>query len=655
MKHFNFLSTAKKLIVASAVLFGLSATAQTKTVYEIIADSPDHNTLEAAINAANLQGTLNTATATYTVFAPTDNAFAAFLNEVELTAEELLADEDLANILLYHVLGSSVQSGDLTNATFATTLEGDSAFVSLLTTGNFIDQAEITTADIAATNGIVHVINDVLLAQNSIVDVAVTNNFSILTQAVVTAELAPTLVDPLAGLTVFAPTDAAFQGLLSDLEITAEELLQREDLKDILLYHVVSGVIESGDLENGLYATTVQGDSSIISVIDGEGYVDQAMVTAFDVTADNGIVHVIDDVILPQNSLVDVAVSNGFSILTEAVVTAGLVPALVDPLSELTVFAPTDAAFVNLLEELELTAEELLASPDLANILLYHVLDAKVMATSVTNGLIATPLNEDNTLKFTIKGNGDVFVNQAEISGFDVEADNGVVHVLSAVVLANKTVVDVAIDNDFTTLVQAVVAAELVPALSNPFAKFTVFAPTNEAFADLGETLTELLEDPTGDLADILLYHVLGAEVASTDLTNGQIAETLLAGESITVDLTDGVKINTSTVALANVTSDNGIVHVIDKVLLPNSITSINDITLTLVELFPNPTTEYITVTTPESGLSFSITNEAGLNVMNGTLTNGKNTLPVNSLGEGVHFITLTTNEVSKTLKFVKK
>ena len=618
-----------------------------------VAVSNGFSILTQAVVTAELAPALLNPYAPLTVFAPTDAAFVAFLDEVGLSAEDLLADEDLADILLYHVLGGVVESGDLSNGTFATTLNGDSAFVSLLSSGVFIDQAQVTTPDVAADNGVIHIVNDVILPQNSIIDVAVTNGFSILAQAVVAAELAPALVDPLAGLTVFAPTDDAFVGLLGELELTAEELLASDDLADILLYHVVEGIVGSGDLSNGTFATTLNGDSAFVSLLSSGVFIDQAQVTASDIPAENGIIHIVNDVILPQNSIIDVAVANGFSILAQAVVAAELAPALVDPLAGLTVFAPTDDAFVGLLGELELTAEELLASDDLADILLYHVLGNVVESGILSNGTFATTLNGDSA--FVSLLSTGVFIDQAQVTTPDVAADNGVVHILNDVLLPQNSIIDVAVANGFTILTQAVVTAELVPALIDPLAGLTVFAPTDDAFADALEALELTAEEllASDDLASILLYHVVEGVVESGDLSDGLIVTTLLSGESLTFDLTDGVKVNDATVSLPNVDADNGIVHVINAVLLPNSITSIEDELFGGIEIFPNPSTNFINVNAT-SNMAYNISNSIGLNITEGNLNQGINKLNVDQLLDGTYFITLTSNSNSKTFKFVK-
>ena len=220
------------------------------------------------------------------------------------------------------------------------------------------------------------------------------------------------------------------------------------------------------------------------------------------------------------------------------------------------------------LTELGLTAEELLASEGLANILTYHVLGSTVLSTDLENGITPTPLNDANTIKVTVGGSG-VFVNQAMVTGADNVTGNGVVHVTDGVILSTETVVDVALSTGVHgTLVAAVIAAELLPALTNPFAELTVFAPTDDAFAEISPSaLDALLADPTGDLQQILLYHVVGGIAMSTDLSDGDVFQTL-QGDDVTVNIDNSVvMINESTVTAADNEAENGIVHVIDGVL----------------------------------------------------------------------------------------
>ena len=154
------------------------------------------------------------------------------------------------------------------------------------------------------------------------------------------------------------------------------------------------------------------------------------------------------------------------------------------------------------------------------------MLNGDVRSTDLVDGMTATTvLGKDVTVTINEMG---VFINDAQVTVADIEADNGVVHVIDAVLLPPTTVVDIIVNSeDHNTLEAAIVAAELDDDL-NTSGPFTVFAPTDSAFAALPEgTVETLLEDPTGDLADILLYHVLSGDVRSTDLSDGMTATTV--------------------------------------------------------------------------------------------------------------------------------
>ncbi len=273
-----------------------------------------------------------------------------------------------------------------------------------------------------------------------------------------------------------------------------------------------------------------------------------------------------------QQTVVDIiAESPDHNTLEAAIIQAELDGALSGE-GPFTVFAPTDAAFSALPAGL---ISELLSDPsgDLTQILLYHVLGANVLSSDLMDGMIATTL-QGQDVSVTINADG-VFINDAQVTVADIEADNGVVHVIDAVLVPASelpaTVVDIIVESDIhNTLEAAVIAAGLAPALSGE-GPFTVFAPTDEAFANLPAGLVDqLLMDPTGDLATILTYHVIGADVRSTDLMDGMMATTL-QGQDVTVTINaDGIFINDAQVILADIEAENGVVHVIDAVLLPN-------------------------------------------------------------------------------------
>jgi len=238
-------------------------------------------------------------------------------------------------------------------------------------------------------------------AEGDLVDVASgIDDFSILVAALQEAEL----VEALQGegpFTVFAPTNAAFADLLSNLNITADQLLAHPQLSEVLLYHVVSGKVMSTDLTDGMMAATLQGESLAIDLSNGVK-INESMVTSADVEATNGVIHEIDQVLVPDSfvlaaeeelDIVGIALGNeDFSMLVSLLQKADLVSALQGE-GPFTVFAPTNQAFEDLLKALDITAAELMAQPDLAKVLLYHVVSGQVMSTDLSDEMMAATLN----------------------------------------------------------------------------------------------------------------------------------------------------------------------------------------------------------------------------------------------------------------------
>jgi transforming growth factor-beta-induced protein len=302
--------------------------------------------------------------------------------------------------------------------------------------------------------------------------------------------------------------------------------------------------------------------------MEGMVKINDASIVATDIEASNGVIHVIDSVILPPADIVDVAAEAGsFNTLIAAVQAAGLEETLRSK-GPFTVFAPTDEAFAKLPEG---TVEALLADPEaLANILLYHVVPGKVMAADVSDGLEAETA-QGSSVRFAIHSDGAPAIEGALITATDIEAFNGVIHVIDSVILPPKDIMDTAIEaGSFTTLVAAVQAAGLEEALRGE-GPFTVFAPTDAAFAALpAGTVESLLAEPEGALKDILLYHVLSGKVMAADVTDGLETETLL-GQMVSFALhSDGaVTINGARIIVTNIRASNGVIHVIDAVILP--------------------------------------------------------------------------------------
>lgn len=300
----------------------------------------------------------------------------------------------------------------------------------------------------------------------------------------------------------------------------------------------------------------------------------------------------------PPMDIVETAVAAGnFTTLVAAVQAAGLVDALKGD-GPLTVFAPTDEAFAALPEG---TVEALLNDKEaLTAILTYHVVAGEVRAEQVVELSSAETLN-GASVTITVTPDGKVMIDDATVIATDIEASNGIIHVIDAVILPNKfgsankviatgatsdggytASTDMSSNNmkrtgppiyglankaGLSTLATAIEAVGLNKVL-NTGGPFTVFAPTNEAFAALPEgTLEALLQDPEA-LTDILLYHVVAGEVMAADVVNLTEA-TMLNGGTVSISVNGGVMVNDANVILTDVLAKNGVVHVIDKVLIP--------------------------------------------------------------------------------------
>lgn len=427
-------------------------------------------------------------------------------------------------------------------------------------------------------------------APKDIVDIAVEDGrFTTLVAAVQAAGL----VDTLKGegpFTVFAPTDDAFAKLPQG---TVEALLaDLPQLTNILLYHVVPGKVMAADvvgLDGQLAGTALDGKQIGIKV-DGDKVLlnEDVMVIITDIEAANGVIHVVDTVLLPPademteetpaKTIVDIAVEDGrFTTLVAAVQAAGLAETLSGE-GPFTVFAPTDDAFAKLPEG---TVEALLADiPQLTDILLYHVVPGKVMAADVVSldGQMADTALEGKQIAVAIDGDKVLLNEDVMVVITDIEASNGVIHVVDTVLLppadtSDKTIVEIAVeDGRFTTLVAALQAADLVETLSGE-GPFTVFAPTDDAFAKLPEGTIDALLADIPQLTNILLYHVVAGNVMAADVLSldGQEVETALEGQMIMIKIDgDKVMLNQDVmVIITDIVAANGVIHVIDTVLLP--------------------------------------------------------------------------------------
>ncbi|MEM7082908.1 MAG: fasciclin domain-containing protein [Pseudomonadota bacterium] len=438
------------LALLSAALLTVPAKAQhpTLNIVETAVASDDFNLLVATLEATGLDAALADEHANFTVFAPTDAAFKALGKD---TIIALLDDtETLSDILLYHVLDrkKSARQLERRNGRTVKALNGDRIDVSVVGHDLFLNDSEVIVRNIRTTNGIIHVIDQVLIPPEevpgptlNIVETAVeAGSFTTLVAALEATGLDQALANPDGTFTVFAPTDAAFDALGAD---TIGALLNDPDtLSDILLYHVLGSERPSSNLlrRSSRSLRALNHDRVITNITDEGLYINQSLVVAQDIQTSNGIIHVIDRVLLPitdevvDGTIVDVAVEAGsFTTLVTALQATGLDHVLANPHYRFTVFAPTDAAFEALGQD---TINELLANPRaLTDVLLYHV--------------SAWPKKSDRVLRSTVRGirmlnwdrvnvgleEGEIFINDAQIIVKDIVTQNGVIHVIDAVLV----------------------------------------------------------------------------------------------------------------------------------------------------------------------------------------------------------------------------
>ncbi|MEJ6562309.1 MAG: fasciclin domain-containing protein [Euryarchaeota archaeon] len=553
------------LILTSLLMSALPLNAAADETEDIPANAAAtgvHETLVAALTQADLVTTLQ-GDGPFTVFAPTDAAFEAAGIDLSTfdTDEENATLED---ILIYHVYAGSVPSSEVTDGLTVTMVNGDEATFAVLTDGTVkIGDATVTTADVQTSNGIIHIIDTVLM---------------------------PPVVQSIDVFVDGGSMSAPYFNFYTDSAGTTPLVDNTLDITQTYNFHRLNSATSHpfyiSDAGNGQAATTalmLSGDGSETSGITGsESF---TLSFASSITSDATVnffctVHssMVSEFVLTGfpvtvTDIPAVAQSTGIhTSLVAALAKADLVSAL-QAEGPFTVFAPTDAAFTAAGIDLAAfdSAEEIAT---LADILIYHVYVGAVASTDVTDGMTVAMLNGDNA-SFTVTADG-VMIEGANVTMADVPASNGVIHVIDAVLMPPVEPVSpgdiptVATGTGIhTALVAALAKADLVSALQAE-GPFTVFAPTDAAFTAAGIDLdTFVTEAEIATLADILTYHVFAGAVASTDVTDGMTVA-MLNGDNASFTVTaDSVMIEGATVTMADVAASNGVIHVIDKVLMP--------------------------------------------------------------------------------------
>ncbi len=424
----------------------------TNTVADLIIADADLTILESLLTNTeyNLAGVLSAAQAsssTLTVFAPTDAAFANLATALGLQLSDL-TPAVVNQIVQYHILTQQLLAADLQAQSYATLLSGESVDITLAG-GAKVDGANITTTDLKAVNGVVHKIDAVIvpsepqLILGTVLQPAYFNrNFTTLVAAVKKAGLVTTLANNTAQFTVFAPTNQAFTN--ANIDVNA---LTAEQLTPVLTYHVLNSEVLSTALPTtGATATaitTLNGNFYLTNKGNGVFINGTTQVTTTDLNVANGVVHVIDGVLLPPTStIVELAVA-GYSELAAALTEAGLVDAI-NASADLTVFAPTNDAFAALYAYLGVSNATEIDDATLDAVLKHHVISAgRVFSSDLAAGSVTTL----GGTSFSVAINGttvtledsDPDLADATVTAVNVLATNGVVHQINGIILPVDT------------------------------------------------------------------------------------------------------------------------------------------------------------------------------------------------------------------------
>lgn len=575
-------------------------------------------TLVSAVRAIpGLEATLQDQPA-ITVFAPTNDAFANALTAFRATdlndlVTKIGGPQNLQTVLGFHVVPAVAFSRNLNETNIFTTLSGQQLRVNsspgvVTVTDAAGNVSRVLQADVQIENGVVHVIDRVLLPsielpKPTLVEAATEIGLTTLLTAVTAVPGLPNALLSAPAITVFAPTNEAFAAALQvfgarDLNELVTKIGGPANLEKVLGFHVVPAKALSTDLAaTNSFQTlsgqtiTVERSGSTVTVRDQLGRT--AQVVAADREIANGVVHVINGVMLPNLGLptvVEAAQSAGLTTLLDAVTAAGLGNALLNT-PQMTVFAPTNAAFTAALQaygaaNLNQLVAKIGGISNLQNVLGFHVVPAAAFSFELSpTNTFTTLAGQQLTVTRTASGVTvrDALGNTANVVTPDVAISNGVVHVIDRVLLPTidlPNVVEAAQAANLTVLLQAVTAAGLGNALLSQ-ESMTVFAPTNQAFTNLLQALNlnslqELINALGVDaVTKVLGFHVVPATAFSFNLAAGAQEVPTLAGEMLTVTRTgNNVTVtdkagNTFNVVAADVAIENGVVHVIDGVLLP--------------------------------------------------------------------------------------
>lgn len=540
------------------------------TIAELVAGSDDFTVLASALETTGLDEALD-GDGPFTVFAPTDEAF-ALLPEGLLAS---LSDEQLASILQYHVVAGAVEAETVVTLDSAETLLEETVKIQVAEDGVYLNGlTKVVTTDIPTANGVVHVIDSVLVPgafPGTITDVlGAYPRLSTLFGAA-TTEAAEALSGD--DLTLLAPVNSAFEGV---------DLTGVDDLNPILFYHVLPTSAPAATVVELATARSAGGAFMGIDTSDGVKINDGSKLTNViytDIAVDSGeagsVIHLVDEVLVPPPPIAEVAQAAGLTTLVEVLGLAdvpGTDTTFAEALSgegPFTVFAPTNEAF------------DAIPEPgfgdDLADVLGAHAfagaVDSKAVVAAIEAGGVSPETltgADSKTLGLSLIDDAVAINARVQVTETDIPAANGVIHLVDSVIVPadvefpGNIVQALSAYPLFSSLVDAAVNAEDgdVAAALQGDGPFTLFAPVNPAFEGI---------DTTEDLSAVLLYHALAGEAYDSADVVGLSEPTefeTVNGADVTID-GEALTVNGTAILGTDLRTSNGVIHVIEEVLLP--------------------------------------------------------------------------------------
>ena len=399
------------------------------TVLELLSAAPSNSHFNDIVSNDDLNALLDSET-DLTVLVPNNDAIDAYAAAMGMTTADFIASESAVDMALYHIVpNATIMFSALSGESVVTTALG---MPISFQEDEVVNATDVAAADLEASNGVVHLLDEVVALSDGIyqwLDASTQHNY--LTTAMNFLDLDGAF-SAIGARTIFAPTDGAILAYADANDLSIFDIVYNPEFLDALLVHSVgSAALTSGDLLAAGNVTADSGDELFITSSEGAVYVNAAEVTNADIFTQNGVVHVVNEIIMPTNYLSDAIADAGLTLLDTLLTLTGIIDELSVP-ANYTVFAPTDSAIMTFLEAEELTLDELLLDVDgLSEGLLLHVVDNLLASTDLQDGDQLMTLAGDAVLVEVAEGS--VMVGGAAVVQADILADNGILHLMGAV------------------------------------------------------------------------------------------------------------------------------------------------------------------------------------------------------------------------------